>query len=902
MLSFAAPSLLLLAPAAAAFVLLGAWRPRLELPAWRRRLALLVRLASVLLLGLALARPGISRAGVLPRLTVFLLDVSASVPREAVARALPELAALWNREVADGQRCALLRFAGRTELLVTPTTSPLTPDLDRWLAADLDPSSTDLDGALRLARTLFREDAANRLVLLTDGRPTRPAADFPPDTLGVPLVPRDAPDVAVLGLEAPLAARAGEPFDLRVTLHLKRPGDVLLTLTMDDLPLPQASRRVRLDAGRHTVVLPNLQQDKPFPAGLHRLLVAAESAGDVEPRNNIGAVALTITGKPQILLVEGAPLEGDFIAALLQAQDFDLVRKTPAELAGGQVGEFVAVILAGVPRDAIAPATVAALKAHVEQSGGGLWVVGSAALNGPRGLAGSPLEALLPVRFLDTPVGPGPKPDVPPPPAPPPPAPPPPDPNSGQTQRVLAPTAALLLVVDKSGSMAGQNIEIVKEACIAAAKALSKRDLIGVLAFDQRPRWVLEFTEADRKDYVEERVLRLLADGGTHIQPALIEAFRAFEMDGRARRCALKHVVLLSDGDTPAADFETVVRAMAAEGITVSTVCVAAARFDATLMGQIAAWGNGRFKFTNSFKNVPELIVNETRRLVSLIPKEGAPKEPPQGVGTRPADPAPPPTAPRAEPPKERPAELQPVAAKDDHEILSGFGGRPFPGLRGRLDAIPRPQALVPLATAGQKPVLVLGRAGLGRTAVWTSDFAGPWSADWRSWPEAGKLVAQLLRHLSGAGPEVDLAARARLIQGDGGVLLRIEPEGPGGALRASEAAGGRALAFEAGARGTLSCKVMPEKPGEPLRLLLQRADGKSLLIGAVRAYEAEFLPGRDLFEERVPGLSWQDLGPRLREAPRRVPRRSELGLWLLAAAALLLPLDVALRRLSVQP
>jgi Mg-chelatase subunit ChlD len=905
MLSLAHASLLLLAPLGFLAVTVASRYSAQPLARARRIASLAVRCLIVLLLTFALGGPVFTRVEPYPRFTAFLLDVSESLPQAAAENALRQLKPRWDREVAAGHRCALIAFAGRPQVLVPPSATSLT--IDRVAAPEsLQRTSTDLARALETARSLFQEHVANRVVLLTDGidstGPTR-GIELPPHSIGVPLGDPQRLDVAIVDVQAPLAVRSGEPFEVRVTLSTNRACEFGLSAVMDETSLPDATRRYSVaGAGRHTVALPALQQKGAMAVGLHRLLVMAEAAGDAEPRNNVGLAAITVTGKPKILLVEGTPAAGEFISRILRAQDIDFTRQSPAELAprAEALDEFVAVVLAGVPREAISAAAVAALRAYVEHTGGGLWVLGSPDLQGPRGYAGSDLEKLLPVAFSDA-VAPlavkPPKRD--PPPTPPPPPPAPPNPDEGKPQRVLAPAVALMLIVDKSGSMAGRNIEIVKEACIATAEALSNRDVIGVIAFDFKPRLVLEFTEAQRGDYIKQRILRLLADGGTRIQPALVLALQAFELDPRAQRCAVKHAVLLSDGDAPAADYEPVVRRMAEEGITVSTVCVSGPSFDPVLMSQIAAWGKGRFKFTNSFGNVPKLILQEAKQAIASIPKD----EPnPPAPEPRTEKPPPPAVPPPPDPKPDEPPPLQPVVLKDAHEIFAGIDGRDLPGLRGRLAAAARPKAEVPLATKEGQPVLALGRLGLGKTAVWTADLSGTWSSEWLKWKDSPKLFAQLLRYLSSSGPDSELAGRVRVTRDGARALLRIDSAGPGGAIKVTDAAG-QSLPVErdANAEGIVSLGL--DHPGEMRRLLLQREDGKKFALGVLRAYEEEFAPAdpsHNLFASGLPAVSWEQLDAALAETRMTGEQRRDLAPWLIIAALLLLPLDVALRRVTL--
>ena len=919
MLTFQSLWPILAVPAVVGILAAGARRSVPPLSRRRRGAALAARTAAASLAALSLGRPALLLRTERPFLTVFVLDVSESIPERASEATAGLLRKAWDGELGRGNACSLVAFAGRAEVLVPPGRHPFPaadprlspraslkrlgaaaeqarpedPDrlagLQRW-SERLETRATDIAGALRTARGLSLEGTVPRIVLITDGRDTkRPAAEIDlreEDLVAGPAETRRR-DTAIVGVEAPLTVREGEPFDVRVAVESTEPQTFTLSLMIDDAAVPGARGTFRIPApGRHVLVLPNVRPGPSPAAGLHTLLVLLDAEGDEEPRNNVGAAAFSLGGKPRVLLLEGTPAEGAPLARLLRAQDLDLVVESPARLPAGTGGfeDCVAVILVGVPREALSSDLVRALSHYVESHGGGLWVVGSASLRGERGYGGTEIEKLLPVTFLreepgrgggDSRPGPGaPAAALP----------------AGDPQKVLAPVLALLFIVDKSGSMAGNNIAIVKEACIASARMLSPKDVVGVLAFDARPKWILEFTEADRQEYVADRVLRLLADGGTNLQPALEEALRAFREDPRARRAGVKHAILLSDGDTLPGHFESSVRRLAEAGVTVTTVCVPGPRTDQHLLYQIAAWGKGRFMFAPGFDRVPQIFVHETRRVLGTVPRD------PPAAAPDPSVPAPPPS-----PPGPAPVSL-PVAVREDHEILQGIDRESLPRLQGVLRSAARRGASVPLAAGGDLPLLALGRVGLGKSAVWTSDVSGRWSAEWLSWPAAGKLFAQLVRHLSSAVPDTDLAGRLHLSLAGDRARIRIDP-GPGDeALRAVTAPSGPPQDPSRGPDGTRIFEIPLGRPGELRRVLLQRPDGKNLWIGAIRAYEEEFAPpcaDRDLFAGRAVPISWTELERRLEAAKIPGERRQDLCPWLIAAAALMLSIDVGIRRYS---
>jgi hypothetical protein len=214
---------------------------------------------------------------------------------------------------------------------------------------------------------------------------------------------------------------------------------------------------------------------------------------------------------------------------------------------------------------------------------------------------------------------------------------------------------------------------------------------------------------------------------------------------------------------------------------------------------------------------------------------------------------------------------------------------------------VARPKADVPLATKDGQAVLALGRLGLGKTAVWASDLSSPWSADWLNWKDGPKLFAQLVRFLSGSGPDAELAGRVRFSRDGSAAVLHLDAAGTGGALTVTDLASGTPLTVERDSDGDGRVRVLLDQPGELRRLKLQRADGKKVALGALRAYDEEFAPrepSRDLFANGLPSVPMEQVSRTLSETRASGEERQDLIPWLIVAALLLLPVDVALRRI----
>jgi Ca-activated chloride channel homolog len=145
---------------------------------------------------------------------------------------------------------------------------------------------------------------------------------------------------------------------------------------------------------------------------------------------------------------------------------------------------------------------------------------------------------------------------------------------------------ALVLVVDRSGSMTGMKLDETRHAAAELAAKLPAGSEFGLIAFDTTPLVLVQLTTD--ADAIALGIERLEAGGGTVFLPALISA-REMLAGSAAER---KHVIFLSDGQAAYEGVEDAARALRDDGATVTTVGIPEA--DQQLLDLIAQRGGGR--------------------------------------------------------------------------------------------------------------------------------------------------------------------------------------------------------------------------------------------------------------------------------------------------------------------
>ena len=168
-------------------------------------------------------------------------------------------------------------------------------------------------------------------------------------------------------------------------------------------------------------------------------------------------------------------------------------------------------------------------------------------------------------------------------------------------------SSALALVVDRSGSMSGQKIEICKSAAIATAELLSSKDYIGVYAFDSAVHVVVPMTRVSSTSTIANQISMLSAGGGTNIYPGIVAGREALNQV----RAKIKHMIVLTDGQTSGQGYQALASQCHAEGITISTVAVGAGA-QVGLLQAIAAAGGGQSYVTMDPTAITRIFTQDT--------------------------------------------------------------------------------------------------------------------------------------------------------------------------------------------------------------------------------------------------------------------------------------------------
>ncbi len=642
------------------------YRSLVDFPRLQRILSFALRTAIVALLVLSLA--GLTLLSPTRRqYVIFAVDSSKSIGDDAKKAADEFVKKAIAR--AGGNGVAYLSFASEPGIVHDgKTAAPSLPD----------PNGTDLASAIEVAAAAIPPFYVPQIVMISDGNAT--SGDALKAALGakmpiatVPLARRNDPEVQVSAVNVPAQVQQGEPFFVEIVIDASEDGEGEIEVFKNEHKV--ISERLKLKKGENRRRFPQTVERER----LARFTAHTRGFKDTLLDNNSDFGLVFSSGKPRILLVEGDKKTSSDLAWSLEEQEMQVDVRPATGMPDSltELQNYELLILSNVPATSLSSKQMDVVRTYVQDLGGGLLMLGGDQSYGLGGYYKTVLEEILPVR-------------------------------SDFEKEKEKPSLAMMLVIDKSGSMGGDKMELAKDAAKSAVELLGPNDKIGVIAFDGEPFLVCEMHPCSDKGFVLDRIASIEAGGGTAMFPAMEEAYETLSKT----QAKLKHVIILTDGISSPGDFEGVTASMAQSKITVTTVGVGDGA-DQALLEQIAQIGNGRYYFTDDPLSVPQIFAKET-----VAASKSAINEQP----------------------------FTPLVVRP-HQALAEVDMSTAQMLLGYVVTRRKPTAEFILSTENGDPLLCWWRYGLGEVVAWTSDAKARWAADWISWPQFGKFWAQVVRH-----------------------------------------------------------------------------------------------------------------------------------------------------------
>jgi uncharacterized membrane protein len=537
-----------------------------------------------------------------------------------------------------------------------------------------DTNYTDLAAGLRLAAAILPPNSQQHIVLLTDGEQNLEDALPEAQLLQqqgirldiVPLPNTTAPDARIDDFTAPASLRTNEHFVLHLKISSSVAQSAILRIYLDTKILSQ--QKIALPVGQQELSFEMLAP----PVGFHTYRATLEASQSAIAQNKEASAFVNVQGPPRVLVIEGQPGSGQNIIASLQATHINVTTGSPGDVPTtlDALAQYSSVVLADVPAVELGNTRMAILQSFVRDLGHGLVVSGGQNSYGVGGYTDTPLEQTLPVRM-----------DIP--------------------QHKETPTIAVVLIVESLEEQT--QINISKEAAKGVIGLLTARDQVGISAGYGTLSIKMQYV-TDKKGIDKQIDTMNPVD-----PPSYNPDFANAEQELLHTNAKIKHIILLGDGDAYDS-YASQVTKLANENITVSTVETnAMGPEDLATMQQIAQWGKGRFYRADDPSAIPQILLKETERAArrSLINETFHPVV----VGNNP--------------------------------ILTGLNT--LPTLDGYVATSPKPAAQMVLVSHLDDPVLAVWQYGLGRVAAWTSDSLGLWTKNWITWNNAPRWWANLV-------------------------------------------------------------------------------------------------------------------------------------------------------------
>ena len=849
----------------------------------RMWLAYLLRSASVVLVALALA--GLQMIVERDALTViFALDISKSIPETERLRAL-DFMRNTRLTMKANDDAGLVVFGGRAASEIAPTALFEVPDL-KDIKSLVDSNSTNIGNALRFGAAAFDESSRRRLVLFTDGRQTagnvademKRLVSQGIDVWVVPLKNGDTAEMLIEKVVVPTELLWEQVYDAHVYVWSNVKAEATVNLYPGDPSgTPKLAQKVQLVPGKNRVTFSGLKMHSGGTKEIHAVLEPARAEDDTLNENNEAFAFTDVQTDSRVLILTSDLKEVQNLLAAFEGEKITLDVRSPVSLPNNpeDYRAYDCIILANLARGFLGSGHMEVIESCVKDQGAGLIMLGGDQSFGAGGYLGTPIESALPVHMdLDN-------------------------------EKVM-PSGALCIVLHTCEF--GEGNAWGKKVSKAAINVLSPQDYAGLIDYDNMnaEAWCFKPMLVARKQHMFG-----LIDGCEPGDMPSLEKIVSMAVSELAKlqNVSKKHCIIITDADPQPPQLGTIAAAKTA-GISISAVSIFPhGAPDIEALKNVCKQTGGNYYSANDPKKLPQIFIKEA----AIVRKNLI--HPPDASG----------------PPV-------PVSLGVTGPTLKDFGVN-FPPVRAIVMTRQRDEAETQLYTSvsGVKtPILATWRYGLGMGVAFTSDSSTRWAPDWVSWPSYKKFWTNVLRDASRKRMPSNHTVTTRIEDGVAHVVVEaldskgdylnfgklagsaIEPKGPKGENEGNI----HTLKFAMTQAGRYEATFPVDKTGAYSITVIDQSNAKqpqSIVTGIANSYSAEFAHTENddaLFAQLDDIATGKNSVHRLKDLATLNPLTSgvfahdlppksqptDLRNWLLIAAICLFVLDVAVRRLALDP